>query len=759
MAGKPQKVKRESSVDVDDSRFKYTKGDSKYDQLGAKWLLQKAPSSSEQYKLWLMIVTLVAAFVRFYKLWYPKEVVFDEVHFGKFASYYLERSYFFDVHPPFAKMAIAFIGWLCNYDGSFKFNEIGDSYETHPAPYLAYRAYNAILGTLTIPLLFNTLKEMNFKATTCALGALLVAIDNAHVIDSRLILLDAMLLISIAASFYCYTRFYKEQLKEPFTKSWFVWLHLTGLSLSVVISTKYVGVMTYASIGVAVVVNLWQLLDIRSKLTLKEFYKHFVTRLNALVLIPFTIYLFWFWVHFTILNTSGQGDAFMSAEFQDTLADSESTMNSKGVNYYDIITIKNSDTKAYLHSHLANYPLRYEDGRVSTEGQQVTGYHPEDPNNNWEILPLLDSPKASSDPLLLGDHFRLRHVMTNTFLLTHDVASPLYPTNEEVTTIHPELADGENYKETIFEFQPYSKGDNGHAVRTELTSFRIFHIDTAVALWTHNDEFLPEWGFNQQEVNGNKNLLDEGNKWFVDQITNLDEARNVYVPKVVKKLPFFTKWFELQNLMFEHNNKLSADHPAASEPQSWPGSLKGVSFWTKDSEKKQIYFIGNIIGCWFEVITICVYVGIVATDLITRQRGYFALNKISREKLYGPLAYLLCGWACHYFPFFLMGRQKFLHHYLPAHMIAALFTAGVWEVIFSDCKSISTEKDEDIPGTPFEATPKIYSFFLNFLFIIVSLGLISFFVFFAPLTYGDVGLNPKEIALRQWFDIVLSFSK
>lgn len=760
MAGKQtNKSQRETSIDVDDPKYKYTKKETTYNQLGSNWLLRENPSPQSQYKLWLIIVTAIGAFVRFYKLWYPKEVVFDEVHFGKFASYYLERQYFFDVHPPFAKMAIAFIGWLCNYDGSFKFNEIGDSYETHPAPYLAYRAYNAILGTLTIPLMFNTLKELNFKATTCAFGAILVAMDNAHVIDSRLILLDAMLLISIAASFYCYVRFYKEQLKKPFTKGWFIWLHLTGISLSFVISTKYVGVMTYAAIGIAVMINLWQLLDIRSGLTLKKFYKHFVTRLNGLVLIPFTIYLFWFWVHFTILSTSGQGDAFMSAEFQETLQDSEATMNSKAINYFDIVTIKSKDTSAYLHSHLSYYPLRYEDGRVSTEGQQVTGYHAEDPNNEWEILPLLDIPKSAEDPLLLGDHFRLRHIVTNTFLLTHDVASPLYPTNEEVTTVNEELANSENYKQTIFEFQPISKGDVGHQIKTELTTFRIFHVDTEVAIWTHNDEFLPDWGFNQQEVNGNKNLLDEGNKWTVQTITNLDESRNVYVPKVVKKLPFFTKWFELQNLMFEHNNKLSGEHPAASQPQSWPGSLKGVSFWNKDEEKKQIYFIGNIIGFWFESISMCLYVGIVIADLITRQRGYYALGKITREKLYGPLAFLLCGWACHYFPFFLMGRQKFLHHYLPAHLIAALFTAAVWETIFSDFKSINTEKDEEIPGTPFENSPQIYSFFLNFLLFIVTLGVVSFFIFFAPLVYGDVALNPKEIALRQWFNIQLSYAK
>jgi hypothetical protein len=35
----------------------------------------------------LAVVTALAFFTRFYKLDYPNEVVFDEVHFGKFASY------------------------------------------------------------------------------------------------------------------------------------------------------------------------------------------------------------------------------------------------------------------------------------------------------------------------------------------------------------------------------------------------------------------------------------------------------------------------------------------------------------------------------------------------------------------------------------------------------------------------------------------------------------------------------------------------
>jgi dolichyl-phosphate-mannose--protein O-mannosyl transferase len=35
----------------------------------------------------LGIITALAFFTRFYKLDHPNEVVFDEVHFGKFASY------------------------------------------------------------------------------------------------------------------------------------------------------------------------------------------------------------------------------------------------------------------------------------------------------------------------------------------------------------------------------------------------------------------------------------------------------------------------------------------------------------------------------------------------------------------------------------------------------------------------------------------------------------------------------------------------
>ena len=148
---------------------KHSKSTNKYEYLAENWLLQSAPDSERTYKILNYLVTAIGLIVRFWSISEPREVVFDEVHFGKFASYYLQRTYFFDVHPPLAKMMIAAVGWLVGYDGSFKFDDIGYSYDTYHAPFIAYRSLSAILGILTIPVVFQTMKELNFKAITLSL--------------------------------------------------------------------------------------------------------------------------------------------------------------------------------------------------------------------------------------------------------------------------------------------------------------------------------------------------------------------------------------------------------------------------------------------------------------------------------------------------------------------------------------------------------------------------------------------------------------
>ncbi|KAI0686414.1 hypothetical protein BC835DRAFT_1379655 [Cytidiella melzeri] len=54
----------------------------------------------------LGFVVIVAMSVRLFRLSRLTSVVFNEVHFGKYASKYIKSQYFVDVHPSLAKLLI-----------------------------------------------------------------------------------------------------------------------------------------------------------------------------------------------------------------------------------------------------------------------------------------------------------------------------------------------------------------------------------------------------------------------------------------------------------------------------------------------------------------------------------------------------------------------------------------------------------------------------------------------------------------------------
>ena len=614
---------------------------------------------------------------------------------------------------------------------------------------MAYRSLSASLGALTVPLVFATMKESGYSVSACVLASCLVLFDNAHVAETRLILLDSTLIFSVALSFYCYVRFSKER-NNAFSFNWWKWLLLTGVALSCVISTKYVGTFTFATVGAAVLIDLWNLLDYRSGLTLKQFLKHFLARGFSLIVFPFLIFLFWFYVHFAILTNSGPGDNFMSPEFQETLGENILAKEAKQINFYDTITLKHKDTSVLLHSHDARYPLRYEDGRISSQGQQVTGYTHPDANNEWQILPPVDFPEDNREgnPVYGGSTIRLRHVATDTYLLTHDVASPYFPTNQEFTTVTPDLAAGEKYNYTLFDLKMVGNKDG--IVKTKMGVFKLTHVVTRVAMWTH-DKKLPEWGFGQFEINGNKNVNEGSNNWFFDEITDLTDVERLnHVSKEPKTLPFLKKYIELQASMFAQNNALTKDHPYASQPLSWPFLVRGVSFWTKDKDRTQIYFTGNFVGWWLEISFIAIYLGILLADQLSRRRNILALEDSARNKLYNSLGFFFIGWATHYFPFFLMGRQKFLHHYLPAHLAAAYLTGGLFDFIFGEM-DLEQKTKSSLPKS------KNWAYALTAAGVLVLL--VGCFIYYAPLTYGWPGLSVEQVQARQLMNIELHFSK
>jgi dolichyl-phosphate-mannose-protein mannosyltransferase len=72
--------------------------------------------------------------------------------------------------------------------------------------------------------------------------------------------------------------------------------------------------------------------DVKTVLNIlqEHFGKHFAARAVTLILVPFIVYVSFFWMHFAILTHSGPGDNFMSPAFQETLMGNEMLLNSQG---------------------------------------------------------------------------------------------------------------------------------------------------------------------------------------------------------------------------------------------------------------------------------------------------------------------------------------------------------------------------------------------------------------------------------------------
>jgi dolichyl-phosphate-mannose--protein O-mannosyl transferase len=98
--------------------------------------------------------------------------------------------------------------------------------------------------------------------------------------------------------------------------------------------------------------------------------------------------------------------------------------------------------------------------------------------------------------------------------------------------------------------------------------------------------------------------------------------RTVHIEnKPAKKRNFFLKFAELQILMLQHNAGLTASHPYESSPFSWPFLMSGISFWTENDQKKQVYLIGNVASWWICVMAMSVFVGVIGADTLARRRG------------------------------------------------------------------------------------------------------------------------------------------
>ena len=296
-----------------------------------------------------------------------------------------------------------------------------------------------------------------------------------------------------------------------------------------------------------------------------------------------------------------------------------------------------------------SYPQVHLDGKISSNGNAVFGIGSYENPHDDSIWILNEVRGETNDDIFVT----IYHPKTDSYLLTHDVASPLTINNMEVTTTKDKQNPLCVWK--LLKVSPTSAPSSSKSF-----IFKLVNNATGTALLDF-ERNLPEWGAYQREVSCSAKIslsshsLDKS-CWSIYPATYHQQRENS------KSMSFLDKFIEHQILFYKFNLFLDGQHPATSNPLSWPlqpGINKGVSFWDDFYLNKHIYLIGNPIAWLLCFLALLASLFLFALSL---SRGIAHMFLLPFE-----------AWAFHYLPyFFCRTNLLYLHYYLPSFSFSAL---------------------------------------------------------------------------------------
>eukprot|EP00834_Sanchytrium_tribonematis_P003900 NODE_169_length_14535_cov_0.769881.p2 type:complete len:758 gc:universal NODE_169_length_14535_cov_0.769881:2490-217(-) len=636
----------------------------------------------EFYKnlFWVGIYTILGLVTRMYNISASKRVTWDEAHFGKFGSYYLGQSFYFDVHPPLGKMLVSLGMLLSGYTGGFGF-ESGKEYGD--VNYVGMRIFCALFGSALVPLTYLIAKELPITTVSKHLATWCVLCEVGLNVITRFILLDPFLLFFTSLSLY----FFIKTLKHPLSIEKFVWMTLLGASLGAVASVKWVGLFFVALVGINTIYELWEYWgDLR--MPLQVYGLHWISRIIALIIVPLTVYTIMYVLHFTILTNSGNGDSHMSSLFQAGLKGTDLHRNPLYVAVGSVVTLKNTAySGGLLHSHPHLYPQ-------GSKQQQITCYHFRDDNNRWQIFPIRhgskvpefdgeqpreynEQQKQNIQYLRHLDEVRLVHKSTDRNLHSHPIAAPVSKWAWEVSAygnnsfgdsndvwvfeiVQETKSSGEiDFKEDFDDYpvigdEPENlnqPGERQRKIKALTTQFRLKHKNSGCYLATH-PKALPEWGFKQHEV-----LCVRENAKDSSVIWNIEHHYNDLLPPGTPRNYKTSLWRDIVHhnvAQWASNNALVADPDKewdglVSNAEDWPLMKRGIRMCGWEDNKPKYYMFGNPlvwIPSFFAIVTYIVSLGFYTVRRKRKMSNWkegtcFLCRRLA--KLYNIRAYICFG--------------------------------------------------------------------------------------------------------------------
>lgn len=576
-----------------------------------------------------LLVFTLAYLTRVHRIEKGNFVTWDEAHFGKFSQKYLSRVFYFDVHPPLGKMLTALSGLINGQTEKFDFGSANDYPVTFD--YVGMRRFHAFIASFTPLFGYLILRELKFSFKKALILTMLFIIENGVISISRLVLLDSHLLSFTSATIYVLTiLFSRFHLAKP-SKKWkddYILLVL-GICIGCVMSIKWIGCLTTLQVGLFIIFDLFfKLLS----LDFLKFCKYFLKRAFYLILIPCSIYLGMFYLHFLIVNRSGPDDGFMSSEFQLSLRENLYKDLKKYVSYGNQVTIRTSN--GYLHSHFHHYPdyefdpkennkLTLEDLKANIKiPLQVTTYSHADSNNNF-YFQKLTSEGLDANFVCDGDEVALLHHETKGYiqqtLETGYISEGFKVIANRQEGLDPmavwivEIASDSVKKE--------------HRLKAVSSKFYFKNKETGMYLCSSTKKY-PSWGFEQGEV---LCIKEKNSNCLFNLQENFFSTAEGNVLYTELKPSFIKRFLEHQKVMFTTNKSFVHDpdlEPEAivSSPWEWFILRRGLrmSQW---HEQYKFYMFMN------PLIHYCTSIGILLSPFILYFKYVKKARKVNRKVL------------------------------------------------------------------------------------------------------------------------------
>jgi dolichyl-phosphate-mannose-protein mannosyltransferase len=245
-----------------------------------------------------LILFIASALTHIAYFGWPQEVVFDEVHNGRFISNYANHSYFFDVHPPLGKLLAKFFADIVHAPYNIDWSAIGNSL---PWGVILLRLLPVLAGTFLPIIIYYLCRHLSFSKLSSFAAASLVILENSLLVQSRFILFDIIMLLFGFSAVLLYFIYVKKGAR------WL--LYSSAILAAAAFSIKWTGLAFPLIICIAE----------GQRVGFKKI-AGFVAKYAVTGLI---VYLAVFAVHFTYLTHTGPGDAFMTDRFQKTIIGSE----------------------------------------------------------------------------------------------------------------------------------------------------------------------------------------------------------------------------------------------------------------------------------------------------------------------------------------------------------------------------------------------------------------------------------------------------